>query len=134
MEYFDEIRLALNSYSGNVLPLIEENEYLTAGFELGNIVSLISDNWWKIPHPQLKVHTFGLLSRLELLKERCLEEDGRGIVWAKKSVEEGLDPLQSAEALTKGIREIGEGFNKGEWVSSWAELNITYKSGEMVVE
>jgi len=28
---------------------------------------------------------------------------------------------------------IKEGFNKGEWVSSWAELNITYKSGETVV-
>jgi len=28
---------------------------------------------------------------------------------------------------------IKEGYNKGEWVSSWAELNITYKSGETVV-
>jgi len=33
---------------------------------------------------------------------------------AKKSIEEGIDPLKSAEALTKGIREIGEGFGKGE--------------------
>jgi hypothetical protein len=28
---------------------------------------------------------------------------------------------------------IKEGINKGEWVSSWAELNITYISGETVV-
>jgi hypothetical protein len=28
---------------------------------------------------------------------------------------------------------IKEGYNKGEWVSSWAELSITYKSGESVV-
>jgi len=28
---------------------------------------------------------------------------------------------------------IEEGFNKGEWVSAWAELYITYKSGESVV-
>jgi hypothetical protein len=28
---------------------------------------------------------------------------------------------------------IKEGYNKGEWVSSWAELNITYKSGATVV-
>ncbi|RLD31001.1 MAG: hypothetical protein DRI73_09525 [Bacteroidetes bacterium] len=28
---------------------------------------------------------------------------------------------------------IKEGYNKGEWVSSWAELNITYKNGEKVV-
>lgn len=28
---------------------------------------------------------------------------------------------------------IKEGRNKGEWVSSWAELNITYKSGEEVI-
>ncbi|TKJ44868.1 cobalamin-binding protein [Candidatus Aerophobetes bacterium Ae_b3b] len=33
---------------------------------------------------------------------------------AKKSIEEGIDPLQSAEALTKAIREIGEGFAKGD--------------------
>ena len=33
---------------------------------------------------------------------------------AKKSVEERIDPLKSAEALTKGIREIGEGFAKGD--------------------
>lgn len=28
---------------------------------------------------------------------------------------------------------IKEGPNKGEWVSSWAELTITYKNGESVV-
>lgn len=28
---------------------------------------------------------------------------------------------------------IEKGYNKGEWVSSWAELNITYKTGETVV-
>ncbi len=28
---------------------------------------------------------------------------------------------------------IKQGSNKGEWVSSWAELNITYKNGEKVV-
>lgn len=28
---------------------------------------------------------------------------------------------------------IHEGYNKGEWVSGWSELNITYKSGESVV-
>ena len=28
---------------------------------------------------------------------------------------------------------INKGPNKGEWVSSWAELNITYKNGESVV-
>lgn len=29
--------------------------------------------------------------------------------------------------------KIEEGYNKGEWVSGWSELNITYKSGESVV-
>ncbi len=32
-----------------------------------------------------------------------------------------------------GIVKIKKGPNKGEWVSSWAELNITYKNGESVV-
>ena len=28
---------------------------------------------------------------------------------------------------------IKEGYNKGEWISSWSELFITYKTGETVV-
>jgi hypothetical protein len=32
-----------------------------------------------------------------------------------------------------GIVLIKEGYNKGEWVSSWAELNITYKNGKKAI-
>jgi len=33
---------------------------------------------------------------------------------AKESIEKGIDPLQSADALTKGVREVGERFGRGE--------------------
>ncbi len=33
---------------------------------------------------------------------------------AKKAIEEGVDPLQAAKALTEAIRQVGEKFGKGE--------------------
>jgi methanogenic corrinoid protein MtbC1 len=33
---------------------------------------------------------------------------------AKDAISKGLDPLKCAEALTEGIRQIGEGFEKGD--------------------
>jgi corrinoid protein of di/trimethylamine methyltransferase len=33
---------------------------------------------------------------------------------ARKAIEEGIDPLKAAEALTEGIREVGDRFGRGE--------------------
>ncbi len=52
---------------------------------------------------------------LEELKRIVLEFDmDRAEATARKAVEEGVDPLDAAEALTEGIREVGERFGSGE--------------------
>ena len=52
---------------------------------------------------------------IENLKKAVLEYDSRGAAnWAKKSVQEKIDPFKALDAMTAVIREIGDGFGKGE--------------------
>jgi len=51
----------------------------------------------------------------ENLKKAVLEYDREGAVsLARKAVQEKIDPVKAIEALTVAIREIGDGFGKGE--------------------
>ncbi len=34
--------------------------------------------------------------------------------WARKALEEGIDPLEALDALTKGIKQVGDGYGRGE--------------------
>ena len=53
---------------------------------------------------------------LEKLANAVIEFDSEAAVnWAKKAIEEGVEPLDALNALTKGIREVGEGFSKGDY-------------------
>jgi len=52
---------------------------------------------------------------LENLKRAVLEYDSKGAAsWARKAVEEKIAPLKALDALTEAIREVGDGFGKGE--------------------
>ncbi|NIO22120.1 MAG: hypothetical protein GTN76_15675, partial [Candidatus Aenigmarchaeota archaeon] len=52
---------------------------------------------------------------LENLKKAVIEYDVEGAgTWARKAVEEGVDPVQAANVLTDSIRKVGEGFGRGE--------------------
>lgn len=52
---------------------------------------------------------------LENLRRVVLEYDSKGAVsWARKAVEEKIAPLKALDALTEAIREVGDGFGKGE--------------------
>ena len=52
---------------------------------------------------------------LENLRRAVLEYDSKGAVsWARKAVEEKIAPLKALGALTEAIREVGDGFGKGE--------------------
>ena len=52
---------------------------------------------------------------LENLRRAVLEYDSKGAVsWARKAVEEKIAPLKALDALTEVIREVGDGFGKGE--------------------
>jgi len=52
---------------------------------------------------------------LENLRRAVLEYDSKSAVsWARKAVEEKIAPLKALDALTEAIREVGDGFGKGE--------------------
>lgn len=52
---------------------------------------------------------------LENLKRAVLEYDAKGAAsWARKAVEEKIGPLKALDAMTEAIREVGNGFGKGE--------------------
>jgi limonene-1,2-epoxide hydrolase len=50
----------------------------------------------------------------------------------KYNVENLYDKIKYSRIQTAPVK-ISEGPNRGDWVSSWAELKIAYKSGETVV-
>ncbi len=53
---------------------------------------------------------------LKELRKTVGNYDNEAVVyWAKKAVEEGIDPVKSLEILTKAMREIGDGYSKGDF-------------------
>ena len=52
---------------------------------------------------------------LDNLKRAVLEYNGDAAAnWARKAVQEGIDPLKAFQSLTDAIRQVGEAFGKGE--------------------
>jgi len=48
------------------------------------------------------------------LKRAVTEYDADAAeVWARKAVEEGVDPIRAADILSEAIKEIGDGFGRG---------------------
>ena len=51
---------------------------------------------------------------IENLKTAILEYDVEGAAsWAKKAVQEKMDPSIALDAMTKAIRQVGDGFSRG---------------------
>lgn len=52
---------------------------------------------------------------LERLKQAVLAYDGEAAVgWARKAIEEKTDPVKALDVLTEAIREVGDGFGRGD--------------------
>lgn len=52
---------------------------------------------------------------LEKLKKAVIEYNVEAAAsWARKALEEGIDPLEALDALTKGIKQVGDGYGRGE--------------------
>ena len=73
---------------------------------------------------------------LEGLKKAVLEYDGEGAAdWASKAVEENVDPLKALDALTGAIRQVGEGFGKGElWLPDLVGAADAMKKAMPIIE
>jgi len=53
---------------------------------------------------------------LENLKKAIMEYDSEGAAnWARKAVEEKVDPVEALDAMTVAIRQVGNGFSRGEF-------------------
>jgi len=52
---------------------------------------------------------------LAKLKKAVIEYNAEAAAsWARKALEEGIDPLEALDALTKGIKQVGDGYGRGE--------------------
>ncbi len=52
---------------------------------------------------------------LRNLKKAVLEYDGEAAAnWARKALEEMVDPTKALDALTEGIKQVGDGYGRGE--------------------
>jgi len=52
---------------------------------------------------------------LESLKKAVIEYDREAAAsWARKALEEGIDPIEAVDALTEGIKQVGDGYGRGE--------------------
>jgi len=53
---------------------------------------------------------------VENLKKAIMEYNSEGAAnWARKAVGEGVDPVEALDAMTAAIRQVGEGFGRGEF-------------------
>ena len=52
---------------------------------------------------------------LEELKKSILTYNREGaVIWARKAVKEKINPIEALDAMTVAIRQVGDGFGKGE--------------------
>ncbi|MFC2013100.1 B12-binding domain-containing protein [Chloroflexota bacterium] len=73
---------------------------------------------------------------LENLKKAVLEYDNDGAQsLAKKAIDEEIDPIKVADVLTDAIREVGEGFGRGElWLPDLIGAAATMQAAMPVIE
>jgi methylmalonyl-CoA mutase cobalamin-binding domain/chain len=73
---------------------------------------------------------------LENLKKAVLEYDGAAAAhWASKALEEGIDPTKAMDALTAAIRQVGEGFGRGElWLPDLMGAADAMKAATPILE
>jgi len=73
---------------------------------------------------------------LEDLKKTIMEYDGeKAIVLAKKALEEKIEPTKALDAMTEAIRQVGEGFGKGElWLPDLVGAADAMSSAMPIIE
>ena len=73
---------------------------------------------------------------LQNLNKAILEYDRkRAASWAKKAVAEKLDPTKAMDAMTAAIRQVGDGFGRGElWLPELVGAAEAMKSATPIIE
>ncbi|HIH96254.1 MAG TPA: hypothetical protein HA348_01975 [Thermoplasmata archaeon] len=70
------------------------------------------------------------------LKKAVIKYDTkRATSWARKAVEEKIDPIKALDAMTEGIRQVGDGFGRGElWLPDLAGAADAMSSAMPIIE
>jgi corrinoid protein of di/trimethylamine methyltransferase len=73
---------------------------------------------------------------LENLKKAVIEYDREAAAsWARKALEEGIDPIEALDALTGGIRQVGDGYGRGElWLPELVGAAEAMKHAVPIIE
>lgn len=73
---------------------------------------------------------------LRNLKKAVLEYDGEAAAnWARKALEEMVDPTKALDALTEGIKQVGDGYGRGElWLPDLVGAAEVMKSAVPILE
>ncbi|MHB8278359.1 MAG: cobalamin B12-binding domain-containing protein [Candidatus Humimicrobiaceae bacterium] len=73
---------------------------------------------------------------LEKLKKAILDYDSeRAVEWAKKAIEEKIDPIAAVDAITESIKHVGDLYGKGElWLPDLIGAATTMKSALEILE
>jgi len=76
---------------------------------------------------------FGIL---ENLKQAILKYDAEASTsLARKTVEEGIDPVETIDVITEAIRQVGDGFGKGElWLPDLVGAATAMKAATPIIE
>lgn len=72
----------------------------------------------------------------ENLKKAVIEYDAEGAAgWARKAVEENVDPVAALNALTEAIRYVGDLFGQGElWLPDLIAASETMSAATIILE
>ena len=73
---------------------------------------------------------------LENLKKAVIEYDNEATAhWARKAVEEGIDPIKALDALTEGVKQVGDGFGRGDlWLPDLVGAASAMTSATTILE
>ena len=73
---------------------------------------------------------------LENLKKAVIEyDDEAAVCWARKALEEGIDPVKALDALTKGVKQVGDGFGRGDlWLPDLVGAASAMTSATTILE
>jgi corrinoid protein of di/trimethylamine methyltransferase len=79
------------------------------------------------------------MSRAEILKnlnKAVIEYDTDAAAsWARKAIEEKIDPIEAADAVTEAIRDVGDRFGKGElWLPDLVGAADAMQSAMFILE
>ena len=79
------------------------------------------------------------MSRAEILKnlnKAVIEYDtGAAASWARKAIEEKMDPIEAVDVVTEAIRDVGDRFDKGElWLPDLVGAADAMQSAMSILE